>query len=369
MNYLGSKDLETERLLLHKTEEKDLKELWNILCLEDVSKYYLTAKIHYDWDEEKKWQYKKLENATRNDIFIWTIETKDTNEVIGQISVNETDNEEVKDIGWFIDPAYQNKGYATEAAETILKYMFLEVEIKRIETSAAIDNPHSWKLMESLGFKREKNYKYTKYTILENPIKCYIYTLDKKDFLKEIFRKESLSITIDIDKDPYIKHLSDDLILNITGESGSGKSFATIPYQNDQNCIVIDTDKIFGKKYDKDNELYKMFIEKYNKLPNLYEEFDLIYKDIINYYKNSEKTIIIDSTQFRNIKDLSLLKGDIIVIRTCINTCFDRCIERYKEKNIDASYEEIIDYSTRKKDIYKWYKHLNKFLYKLDKME
>ena len=50
MNQLGSKTLETDRLILHKTEEQDLKELWNILLLEEVSKYYLTSKINEDWE-------------------------------------------------------------------------------------------------------------------------------------------------------------------------------------------------------------------------------------------------------------------------------------------------------------------------------
>ena len=54
--------------------------------------------------------------------------------------------------------------------------------------------------------------------------------MEKKDFLKEYFRKQELYITEDIDKDPYIKHLSDDLVLNITGESGSGKTTATEKY-------------------------------------------------------------------------------------------------------------------------------------------
>lgn len=364
MNYLGSKDLETEKLYLHKTYEKDLKELWNILCLESVSKYYLTTRINLDWDKEKEYQYKKLDKASDFHTFTWTIEVKETNEVIGQISIVDTDKEDIKDIGWFIDPSHQNKGYAYNAAEAVLKYMFLEVGIKKIETSAAIENTKSWHLMEKLGFKRCKDYKYTKYTFIDNEVKCYKYEIDKNTFLKELFRKESLRIEIDIDKDPYIKHISDDHILNITGESGSGKSFATTPYKNDPMCIVIDTDLIFNKK---DNELYKLFINKYNRIPSLYEEFDIIYKDIIDYYKDSDKTIIIDSAQFRNLKDLSLLKGDIIVIRTCINTCYDRCVNRYKEKNTNATFDDIINYSVRKKDIYKWYEYLNKFLYKLDK--
>ena len=47
MKYLGSKTLETKRLILHKTEEKDLKELWNILCIDCVNKYYFISRARY----------------------------------------------------------------------------------------------------------------------------------------------------------------------------------------------------------------------------------------------------------------------------------------------------------------------------------
>ena len=44
MNFIGSKVIETERLLLRPTQETDLKTLWEILCILDVNKYYLTKK-------------------------------------------------------------------------------------------------------------------------------------------------------------------------------------------------------------------------------------------------------------------------------------------------------------------------------------
>ena len=77
MKYLGSKTLETKRLILHKTEEKDLKELWNILCIDCVNKYYLTSKLHFNWEEEIPYQISKLENSTDPTNFTWTIELKE----------------------------------------------------------------------------------------------------------------------------------------------------------------------------------------------------------------------------------------------------------------------------------------------------
>ena len=186
MNLLWSQSLETERLFLHKTEEKDLKKLWQILCIENVSKYYLTTKINYNWEEEKKWQYKKLEEATNPDIFRWTIELKDSNEVIGQISIPEESNSndiEIRDIGWFLDPKFQKKWYAYEAAFEVLRYMFLGVGIKSVETVAAIDNPSSRKLMEKLWFKRLDGIKFNKYTLMEDKVESYEYESTKEDFV------------------------------------------------------------------------------------------------------------------------------------------------------------------------------------------
>lgn len=186
MKLLWSKSLKTERLLLHKTEEKDLKKLWEILCIEDVSKYYLTTKINYNWEDEKKRQYKKLEEATSPDIFRWTIELKDTNEVIGQIDITEKsdlNDKEIRDIGWFIDPKFQKKWYAYEAAHKILRYMFLEVWIKSIITEAAIDNPSSRNLMEKLWFKRLDEIKLVKYTLLDNKVEDYKYELTMEEFI------------------------------------------------------------------------------------------------------------------------------------------------------------------------------------------
>ena len=192
MNLLWSKTLETERLLLHKTEEKDLKELWKILCIENVSKYYLTTKINYDWENEKEWQYKKLEESSNGDIFRRTIETKDSKKIIGQITLPEEpdlNNIEIRDIWWFISPEFQKKWYAYEAALEILKYMFLEVGIKSIKTTSAIVNPNSWKLMEKLGFKRLNKTKFIKYTLIEKEVEAYKYELTKSDFIKNVLRK------------------------------------------------------------------------------------------------------------------------------------------------------------------------------------
>ncbi|MBR3210776.1 MAG: GNAT family N-acetyltransferase [Bacilli bacterium] len=185
MKFLGSKTIETERLILHKTEETDLKKLWSILLLEEVSKYYLTAKINTDWEKEKIWQMKKLQKASNLDTFIWTIELKDSKDVIGQISLHPTDKDNIMDIGWFLDPSFHKKGYAYEAALNVLKYMFLECDLEKIETCVCKKNPNSYHLMEKLGFERQDTTRMIKYTLLDTEEECFNYDLTKEDFIKK----------------------------------------------------------------------------------------------------------------------------------------------------------------------------------------
>lgn len=192
MNYIGSKKIATNRLILRATEESDLKPIWEILCIPEVNKYYLTCKLSYDWEQEKEWQYKKLAKVNNPDKFQWSIILKETNECIGQISVHEAHDEDasitdqsIRGIGWFITPKYQQLGLATEAAEAILEYMFNEVNITEIKTGAAIDNPASWKLMEKLGFiKRTNKTHLVKYTFIDTPVEAYSYGITKEEYIK-----------------------------------------------------------------------------------------------------------------------------------------------------------------------------------------
>ncbi len=191
-----------------------------------------------------------------------------------------------------------------------------------------------------------------------------------KEVLEEI--KSPIYINLFIDKDPYIKKITEDKIINLSGQSGSGKStYASQNFNNDK-YLIIDTDDIFSdERYVKSNginkELGEYFRNKYDILPNCSDHFDLIYTEILDYCKNLDKTIIIDCAQFHCIKDINLLKGILIVIRTSIDTCYERTIERFKLNNKNYTEEELNKYKERKKSIYKWYKYSNDFLEIIDK--
>ncbi len=194
MNYIGSKQIETERLLLKAQTMQEQKRLWEILMIPEVNKYFLTvpSKLReqlLDWNKQKEYYKMDMEHANNPDIFRWSIFLKDTGECIGRVSCHEGHDEDlnitdpnIRDVGWLIDPAFQGHGYATEAATAMIDYMFTKVNIDEIRTGAAIVNPASWMIMEKLGFIRQDKIKLVQYTFLDEPVEDYLYTITKEQW-------------------------------------------------------------------------------------------------------------------------------------------------------------------------------------------
>lgn len=195
MNLIGSKTIETERLILKPQTMQEQKRLWEILMIPEVNKVYLTTPAKFrdklkDWSKQEPFYEEKIKHANDNDVFEWSIFLKDTNECIGKIDYHEYSKEDndindlsIRGVGWYIDPKHQGKGYGTEAARHTLKYMFEEVEITKIITGAAIDNPASWKIMDRLGYNKLPETKLVTYTYLDDPVEIYTYEITREQYL------------------------------------------------------------------------------------------------------------------------------------------------------------------------------------------
>ncbi len=90
-------------------------------------------------------------------------------------------------LGFVFHPAYQKKGYATEACLAILSHGFLELGLHRIVASCDQDNVRSWQLLERLNMRREgsmmKNV-YFKYDDKGQPrwVNSYHYAILEESF-------------------------------------------------------------------------------------------------------------------------------------------------------------------------------------------
>lgn len=205
MNLIGSQTLETERLILRRSNMEEQKCLWEILMIPEVNKWYLVSgKKHanepeyWKWDNQEKFYKYKVENANNTDVFGWSIflkpeYTDDFKEkVIGQITEQEkSDDIFIRDVGWYIDPTYWNRGYAYEAASAMLKYMFEKVEIDKIESCAVKENFGSCRLFEKLGFEKTGEVTHeSDYTFYDGILIYSLYQMNKKLYFENKKVKE-----------------------------------------------------------------------------------------------------------------------------------------------------------------------------------
>ena len=199
MNLIGAKNIETDRLLLMIPTMKEQYDLWNILRQEKVNRWYMPTPERFnddrnafqkalnDWNRQEKFYQMKIDSLNDNsNMFTWSIFLKDGT-VIGQMTVQPkkeySNNPEIRDVGWFISPKYQGQGYAYEAASAILDYMFSEVEIEEIRTSAAQINHGSWGLLETLGFERTGEKTSTYLDENGDYLKSYTYLINREKYL------------------------------------------------------------------------------------------------------------------------------------------------------------------------------------------
>ena len=84
---------------------------------------------------------------------------KDEQRLIGHMNFHPWFAPSTYEIGWVFHPAYQGRGYATEAAQALLRYGFETLRFHRIVATCQPENPASFRVMEKLGMRREGHFR------------------------------------------------------------------------------------------------------------------------------------------------------------------------------------------------------------------
>lgn len=156
MNHIGTKTLETERLILRKFKDEDASDLFNNWANDSNVTKFLTWPTHENLDISKYIIGLWLDEYSNDNVYNWCIELKEDGQAIGSISVVSIDeNVEAVEIGYCIGKEYWNKGIVTEAFLSIIKFLFEEVDVKRIVAKHDTNNPASGAVMKKCGLKFE----------------------------------------------------------------------------------------------------------------------------------------------------------------------------------------------------------------------
>lgn len=149
--------IETQRLILRPFRESDAEDLYEYLK-EPAVHCFANMKLHSL--EEAKAEIQKRSKETE---YTFAIVLKENGKVIGEIEAlpeaTAPDEDEAPldtfSPCWMLNQAYQNKGYAYEAAHAFFDYLFGEKGARRIYAYTEDYNIASQHLCEKLGMRRE----------------------------------------------------------------------------------------------------------------------------------------------------------------------------------------------------------------------
>jgi len=157
MKHIGTKELETNRLILRRIKIEDAEAAYKNWCSHDIVCKYTLWDKHNSVEETKELYKIWVKDYENLDTYRWIVELKDTHELIGTIDVASKKylRFDTCEIGYCYGEAYWNKGYGTEALKAVIKFLFEEAEAEVIFAEHSILNPGSGKVMQKSGMKYE----------------------------------------------------------------------------------------------------------------------------------------------------------------------------------------------------------------------
>ncbi len=156
MENIGTKRLETARLILRKGSLKDAEEIFNNYCTDSLVTKYVTWNVHKSIDDSLNYLKHWEESYKKDHSYKWLIEDKEISQVVGAIAAINVDvKNKTIEIGYCLGSNWWNKGYMTEAFKEVIKFLFEEVGVETIYAEHLAANSSSGKVMLKSGMKYE----------------------------------------------------------------------------------------------------------------------------------------------------------------------------------------------------------------------
>lgn len=157
MKHIGTKTLETERLLLRKTIDEDCEYMFNNWANDARVTKYLTWSPYESAQRLRDTYHAYLmESQAKPDFYDWKIVFKETGEPIGSIGVVGIREDVAEaEIGYCLGCRWWHQGIMTEALRAVIQFLFEEVGFNRITAKHDVNNPHSGGVMKNAGMQYE----------------------------------------------------------------------------------------------------------------------------------------------------------------------------------------------------------------------
>lgn len=144
--------IETKSLILRKLEHNDINDLFEMRKDPGMNEYTDT-KPDNNIDETMAYFDKMNKGVDDNKWIIWAIQHKQSNKVIGSISIWNINIEQMSgELGYGIIPDYQGQGLMREALLSVVEYGFNIMNLKSLDAYTEENNLKSISLLEKCNF-------------------------------------------------------------------------------------------------------------------------------------------------------------------------------------------------------------------------
>lgn len=156
MHHVGTKQIETTRLILRKFCEEDIEPSFRNWTNDPNVTTYLRWETHSHIEITKEVLSQWIAGYEKPEFYQWAIVLKDIQEVIGTISVvDQKETLNIVHIGYCIGSKWWHQGVVSEAFAAIIPFLFEEVGANRIESLHDPRNPNSGAVMKKCGLTFE----------------------------------------------------------------------------------------------------------------------------------------------------------------------------------------------------------------------
>lgn len=142
---------ETDNILLTKVSIELLDEYLELVNDKTIQRSTLTRKKEYSKEKELTW----IQNVLDNNELVFSMLDKNTNEFIGNISLDVI-NDESAEIALSIKSIMQNKGYGKEAIKGLIDYAKEVLHYKSLIAVIFSNNERSLHCFQKFGFREYK---------------------------------------------------------------------------------------------------------------------------------------------------------------------------------------------------------------------
>ena len=156
MNKIGTKRIETARLILRPYTADDAGDMYRNWASDPEVTRYLTWPAHESEAVTRAVLGDWAARYGQGDNFNWALEFKETGAVIGNIAaVSLDEGVDAAEIGYVLGRAFWGRGLMAEALRAVIAFFFDEVGLNRVAAYHDVRNPASGRVMEKAGMKAE----------------------------------------------------------------------------------------------------------------------------------------------------------------------------------------------------------------------